>query len=35
VMSAHGSDDATLERIREILDRARKEVYGIVASDEA
>lgn len=34
VMSARGSDDATLERIREILDRARREVYAVLASDE-
>ncbi len=35
VMSARGSDEATLERIRAILDRARREVYAILASDEA
>jgi DNA-binding PadR family transcriptional regulator len=34
VMSARGSDQATLERIREILDRARREVYTLLASDE-
>jgi DNA-binding PadR family transcriptional regulator len=34
VMGARGSDDATIDKIREILDRARKEVYGILASDE-
>jgi DNA-binding PadR family transcriptional regulator len=35
VMSARGSDPATLERIREILDRARREIYTILASDDA
>ncbi len=35
VMGARGSDEATLERIREILDRARREIYAILASDEA
>lgn len=34
VMSARGSDEPTLERIREILDRARKEIYTLLASDE-
>jgi DNA-binding PadR family transcriptional regulator len=34
VMSARGSDGATLERIREILDRARREIYTLLASDE-
>jgi DNA-binding PadR family transcriptional regulator len=34
VMSARGSDHATLERIREILDRARREVYTLLASDD-
>ncbi len=34
VMSARGSDEATLDRIREILDRARKDVYGVLATDE-
>jgi DNA-binding PadR family transcriptional regulator len=34
VMSARGSDRVTLERIREILDRARREVYTLLASDE-
>ena len=33
VMGARGSDEATLDRIREILDRARREVYAILASD--
>jgi DNA-binding PadR family transcriptional regulator len=35
VLSARGSDDPTVDRIREILDRARKEVYTILASDES
>ncbi len=35
VMGVRGSDDATLERVRAILDRARKEIYAILASDEA
>ncbi len=35
VMSARGSDDAMIDRIREILDRARKEIYTILASDES
>jgi DNA-binding PadR family transcriptional regulator len=35
VMSARGSDEATLEKIRESLDRARREIYAILASDEA
>lgn len=35
VMGARGTDDATLEKIRTILDRARKEIYAILASDEA
>jgi len=35
VMSARGSDDAVIDRIREILDRARKEIYTILASDES
>ena len=35
VMSARGSDDATLAKIREILDKARRDVYHILASDEA
>jgi hypothetical protein len=33
-MIARGSDEATLDRIREILDRARKDVYGVLAADE-
>jgi DNA-binding PadR family transcriptional regulator len=34
MMSARGSDDATVTRIRDVLDRARKEIYTILASDE-
>jgi DNA-binding PadR family transcriptional regulator len=33
VMGVRGSDDATLDRVREILDRTRKEIYAILASD--
>jgi|SRR5579884_145309 len=35
VMNARGSDDATLGKIRAVLDRARKEIYAILASDDA
>ena len=35
VMGARGSDEKTIERIREILDKARRDVYAILASDEA
>jgi DNA-binding PadR family transcriptional regulator len=35
VMSTRGNDDKTLDRVREILDKARKEIYAILASDEA
>jgi DNA-binding PadR family transcriptional regulator len=35
VMSARGSDEATLDKIRESLDRARREIYAILAADEA
>lgn len=35
VMGARGADDATLDKIRAVLDKARKEVYAILASDEA
>ncbi len=35
VMNARGSDDATLGKIRAVVDRARKEVYAILASDES
>ncbi len=33
--NARGADDATIEKVRTILDRARKEIYGVLASDEA
>lgn len=33
VMSARGSNDATLDKIRDVLDRARKEIYAVLASD--
>jgi DNA-binding PadR family transcriptional regulator len=35
VMNVRGSDDKAIDRVREILDKARKEIYGILASDEA
>ncbi|HEV3086742.1 MAG TPA: PadR family transcriptional regulator [Candidatus Cybelea sp.] len=35
VMSVRDSDDKTLDRVRTILDKARKEIYAILASDEA
>ena len=35
VMGTRGADDATLDKVRAILDKARKEIYGILASDEA
>jgi hypothetical protein len=34
-MSVRDSDDKTLDRVRTILDKARKEIYAILASDEA
>jgi DNA-binding PadR family transcriptional regulator len=34
VMSARGADAATLENIRKIVDKARKDVYVVLASDE-
>ncbi len=34
VMGVRGSNDATLERVTAILDRARKEIYAILASDD-
>jgi hypothetical protein len=34
-MGVRGADDATLEKVRTILDRARKEIYGILAADES
>jgi DNA-binding PadR family transcriptional regulator len=35
VWNARHNDDATLEKVREIVDKARKDVYTILASDEA
>ena len=35
VMGTRGTDEATLEKVRAILDKARKEIYAILASDEA
>ena len=35
VMSARGADDATLDKIRAIVNDARKQVYAVLASDEA
>ena len=35
VMGTRGTDEATLEKVRAILDKARKDVYAILASDEA
>ena len=35
VMGARGADDATLDRIRAVVDEARKKIYAILASDEA
>ncbi len=34
VLSARGSSDATIDKVREVVDRARKEIYGILAADE-
>jgi len=34
IVGARGSDVATLAKIRAVLDRARKEIYAILASDE-
>ncbi len=34
VMSVRNSEDKTLDRVREILDKARKDIYAILASDE-
>lgn len=34
VMGARGTEEATLEKVRTILDRARKEIYGLLAEDE-
>jgi DNA-binding PadR family transcriptional regulator len=35
VLSARGSSDATIDKVREVVDRARKEIYGILATDES
>jgi DNA-binding PadR family transcriptional regulator len=35
VMNARGGDDKTIDKIREVLDKARKEIYTILASDES
>ena len=35
VWNARHTDDATLERVRQIVDKARKDIYTILASDEA
>jgi DNA-binding PadR family transcriptional regulator len=35
VIGTRGTDDATIDRVRAILDKARKEIYAILASDEA
>jgi DNA-binding PadR family transcriptional regulator len=34
VLSARDHDEKTLEKIREILDKARKEIYTVLATDE-
>jgi DNA-binding PadR family transcriptional regulator len=34
VMGARGADEPTLEKVRAILDQARKDVYALLASDE-
>ena len=34
VLNARGHDDKTIGKIREILDKARKEIYTVLASDE-
>jgi DNA-binding PadR family transcriptional regulator len=35
IFSARSSDDATLDKIREIVDRARRDVYAVLAADES
>jgi DNA-binding PadR family transcriptional regulator len=35
VLNARGHDDKTVDKIREILDKARKEIYAVLASDES
>ena len=34
VMGTRGSDEATIGKVRGILDKARKEIYAVLASDE-
>jgi len=35
VLNARGSDEATMTKIRDVLDKARKDVYAILAADES
>jgi DNA-binding PadR family transcriptional regulator len=35
IMSARGADAPTLEKIRVIIDKARKEIYAVLAADES
>ncbi|HEY0613358.1 MAG TPA: PadR family transcriptional regulator [Candidatus Elarobacter sp.] len=35
VLNARGHDDKTIDKIREVLDKARKDVYSILAADES
>ena len=35
MVSARASDDATLDKISEVLDRARREIYTLLATDPA
>ena len=35
VLNARGHDDKTVDKIREVLDKARKEVYAVLAADES
>jgi DNA-binding PadR family transcriptional regulator len=35
VLNARGHDDKTVDKIRDILDKARKEIYSLLASDES
>jgi DNA-binding PadR family transcriptional regulator len=34
MMGARACDDVTLDKIREVIDRARRDIYAILASDE-
>jgi DNA-binding PadR family transcriptional regulator len=34
VMGARGADEPTLEKVRAILDQARKDIYALLATDE-